>query len=88
MNKNLEGILKELKEEWEGKTVKLLELDNEMTSEFDYATSIFAINSLTENLVEGFCWEVEDGKGFDFQFEYEENEGIDTIVTVKNIDIV
>ncbi|KOC56908.1 hypothetical protein IRP63_13900 (plasmid) [Clostridium botulinum] len=85
----MENMLKELKEEYVGKEVKLLELDNDMCSRFDYADSIFDGNT-KEFLEDGFCWETAEMEGFNFEFDViEQTEDIlDTVVKVVSIDIV
>ncbi|MCD3319513.1 hypothetical protein G8V07_11525 [Clostridium botulinum D/C] len=85
----MENTLRELKEEYLGQKVKLLELDNFMRSQFDYADSIFDRN--TEELIENsFCWETAEMEGFNFEFEViEKKEDIlNTIVKVTNIDLI
>ncbi|NFV47234.1 hypothetical protein FDJ70_06045 [Clostridium botulinum] len=85
----MENILRELKEEYLGKKVKLLELDNYMCGRFDYADSIFDRDT-KEFLEDGFCWETAEMEGFNFEFKViEETEDIlNTVVKVISIDIV
>lgn len=85
----MENILRELKEEYLGKKVKLLELDNDMCGRFDYTDSIFD-GDTKEFLEDGFCWDTAEMEGFNFEFEIiEETEDIlNTVVKVISIDIV